>query len=495
MRRPIAALALLAALSGCTPPPALSDADGRVQVVTTTGILADLVRHVGGGRVRVDSIVPDNADAHAYEPTLRDVRNVVYADLAFSNYLLLEAQNVIKTLDANLPGGVEQISLAEGATKYAAEIIPLVEDVSLDTVWLGLRVAGDGARFGADRTSDIRLSATGVDGPGRLTAYLTESFGHPDIFIEPGEGGGTVVLPPDAHMHMSWAFTEPGVYHLTVRAQLGLGKPTGEQTITFAVGVDPHTVPGMTGATILRDGHTDITADIDSGEIYLLSDDKRLDPARTVIEVPTKALREVPAGPGMRFLGRPGTRIYQLPQAVLGRHVHGEIDPHLWQDVGNAQAYAELIRDSLIAADPAGTAEYRANTDRYLRELTELDDYVRDRIASIPEPRRYLVTTHDAFGYLAKAYGIVVAGFVTPNPAVEPSLADRRRLTETLRQLRVRAVFLEPNLRARSSTLVEVARQERVRVCDIYGDAFDDRVTSYVAMMRFNADSLHRCLT
>ncbi|MFF5076458.1 anchored repeat ABC transporter, substrate-binding protein [Actinoplanes sp. NPDC000266] len=496
MRRPIAALALLAAaLGGCTPPAALSDADGRVQVVTTTGILADLVRNVGGDRVLVDSIVPDNADAHAYEPTLRDVRNVVYADLAFSNYLLLEAQNVIKTLDANLPGGVEQISLAEGATKYAAEIIPLVEDVSLDTVWLGLRVSGDGARFGADRTSDVRFSATGVRGPGRLAAYLTESFGRPDIFIEPGKGGGNVVLPPDAHMHMSWAFTEPGVYHLSVRAQLELGKPMGEQTVTFAVGVDPHTVPGMTGATILRDGHTDITTDLDSGEIYLLSDDERLDPARTVIEVPAKALKEVPAGPGMRFLGRPGSRIYQLPQAVLGRHVHGEIDPHLWQDVGNAQAYAELIRDSLIKADPAGTAEYRANTDRYLRELTALDDYVRDRIASIPEPSRYLVTTHDAFGYLAKAYKIVVAGFVTPNPAVEASLADRRRLTETLRNLRVRAVFLEPNLRARSSTLVEVARQEHVRVCDIYGDAFDDRVSSYVAMMRFNADSLHRCLT
>jgi anchored repeat ABC transporter substrate-binding protein len=214
-----------------------------------------------------------------------------------------------------------------------------------------------------------------------------------------------------------------------------------------------------------------------------------------VIEVPAKALREVPAGPGFRFLGRPGTQIHQLPQAVLGRHVHGEIDPHLWQDVGNAQAYTELIRDSLIAADPRGTAAFRANADRYLSELSALDTYVQQRIDAVPAANRHLVTTHDAFAYLAKAYGIPVAGFVTPNPAVEPSLADRRRLTETLRNLHVRAVFLEPNLRARSSTLVEVARENDVRVCDIYGDAFDDRVTTYVAMMRFNADSLHHCLT
>ncbi|MCO8277789.1 anchored repeat ABC transporter, substrate-binding protein [Actinoplanes sp. TRM 88003] len=514
MKRLLAATILLAAVAGCTPPPALSDDDSRVQVVTTTGILADLVRNVGGDRVLVDSIVPDNADAHAYEPTLRDVRNVVYADLAFSNYLLLEAQSVIKTLDANLPDGVRQISLAEGATKYAAEIIPLVEDVSLDTVWLGLRARGEGAEHGVDRSSDVRLSATTVEGPGRLAAYLTESFGRPDIAFDSGDGlnpangyrDDTVTLPPDAHTHMSWAFTEPGVYRLTLRAELAVAAdtkpvPLGEQTFTFAVGVDPHSVRGMAGALVLRDGHTDVTADIDTGRLYLYTDgeggaeQKRHDPARTVIEVPAKALRDVPAGPGLRFLGRPGTRIYQLPQAVLGRHVHGEIDPHLWQDVGNAQAYVELIRDSLIATDPVGTTTYRTNTERYLTELSTLDAYVRNRIDAIPAAARHLVSTHDAFAYLARAYAIPVAGFVTPNPAVEPSLTDRRRLTETLRNLHIKAVFLEPNLRARSSTLVEVAKQERVRVCDIYGDAFDDRVTSYVALMRFNADSLHDCLT
>ncbi|MEU8664464.1 anchored repeat ABC transporter, substrate-binding protein [Actinoplanes philippinensis] len=505
MNRTPAALLACLALAGCSAPPALSATDARVQVVTTTGILADLVRNVGGDRVVVDAIVPDNADAHAYEPTLRDVRNIVYADVAFSNYLLLEAQNVIKALDANLPDGVEQVSLAEGATRYAAEIIPLVEDVSLDTVWLGMRARGAGAAHGVTRSSDVRVSAVDVSGPGRMTAYLTESFGNPDTFFDSGDGfdpangfrDDTMVLPPDAHTHMSWAFTEPGVYRLTLRAELAVTAdskpvPLGEQVITFAAGVDPNLSPGV---TVLRDGHTDVTADIDAGGIHLWSGEQRLDPARTVIEVPAKALKEVPAGPGFRFLGRPGTRIYQLPQAVLGRHVHGEIDPHLWQDVGNAQSYVELIRDTLIAADPAGAAEYRAGADRYLTELSALDAYLRKTIDGIPQENRHLVTTHDAFAYLAKAYGIPVAGFVTPNPAVEPSLADRRRLTETLRNLRIRAVFLEPNLRARSSTLVEVADQSGVRVCDIYGDAFDDRVRTYTQMMRFNADSLRQCLT
>lgn len=514
--RPAAAVAVVLALSGCAGPETLSASDGRVQVVTTTGRLADRVRNVGGDRVNVGSLVPDGADPHAYEPSLRDVRNVVYADVAFSNYLLLEQQSIIKALDANLGAGVPNISLAEGAVKYAAEIIPLVENVALDTIWLGMRVRGTGEQYAANRASDVYLSGTEVDGPGDLVAYLTESFGNPEFYVDSTDGfdgsdgyrDDTATLPPDAHTHMSWAFTEPGVYRLTMRAALAVSpdeRPVdlGEQTFTFAVGVDPHSVPGMDGAEVLNAGHADMTVDIDAGELYLLADPHGsgdahqhvYDPAATVIEVPNKALHEIPADEGFRFLGRPGDPIFQLPQAVLGRHVHGEIDPHLWQDVGNAISYVELMRDTLIGVDPDGAREYRDNAARYIGELERLDAHVRDTIAAIPGSRRHLVTTHDAFGYLGAAYDVQISGFVTPNPAAEPSLADRRKLAETIRNLRIPAVFLEPNLVARSSTLTEVAGELGVRVCPIYGDTFDDDVTSYVEMMRFNAESLRSCLS
>ncbi|WP_240956164.1 anchored repeat ABC transporter, substrate-binding protein [Micromonospora sp. HNM0581] len=510
------ALPLLATLlaGGCHSEVALSSHDERVQVLTTTGILRDLARNVGGDRVAVTSMVPDGADPHSYEPSLRDIRDVVYADVAFSNYLLLEEQAIIKALDANLRDGVPNISLAEGAVKYAAEIIPLVEDVSLDTIWLGMRVRGTGAALGANRSSDVLLSATAVDGPGRLLAYLTESFGNPSFYVDSGDGfdpangyrDDTATLPPDAHTHMSWAFTEPGVYRLTMRARLAVDPqsapvPMGEQTFTFAVGVDPHSVPGM--PEVLDGGHADVTIDLDERRLYLLTDpedggevtQRVYDPAKTVIEVPNKALLEVPGDRRFRFLGRPGTQVYQLPQAVLGKHVHGEIDPHLWQNVRNAISYVELMRDTMIGVDPEGAADYRSNAAAYVRQLEELDTYVRDTIAQIPPSRRHLVTTHDAFGYLGQAYGVQISGFVTPNPAAEPSLADRRRLTETIRNLRIPAVFLEPNLAARSTTLTEVAREEDLRMCPIYGDAFDRDVTTYAEMMRFNAESLRDCLT
>ncbi len=506
---------MLIALAGCAAPPALSDRDGRLQVVTTTGLLRDLVSRVGGDRVNATSLVPDGGDPHSYEPSLRDVRNVVYADVAFSNYVMLEEHNVIKTLDANLDENAANVSLAEDAVKYAAEIIPLVEDVSLDTIWLGLRARGDGERYGANRASDVLLSMTAARGPGAVFGYLTGSFGDTDVYFDSSDGfdagdgfrDDTATLPVDAHTHMSWVFTRPGTYELTLSARLRVDQesrpvPLGESTFTVVVGVAP-AESGVDGAVVLDRGHADLTVDLDRNEVYALYDPEGggeasqvVVPAeRAVAEVPNKALSEVPAGPQFGFLGNPGDRIYQLAQAVLGKHVHGEIDPHLWQNVRNAMSYVEVIRDTLIEQDPDGARTYRRNATTYLAELDALDRYVRDRIAAIPESRRYLVTTHDAFAYLADAYDIEVAGFVTPNPAVEPSLSDRRKLTDTIRNLAVPAVFLEPNLAARSSTLTEVAEEQGVRICSLYGDTFDDTVTDYVRMMRFNADSLHDCLS
>jgi anchored repeat ABC transporter substrate-binding protein len=524
-------------LTGCGTGSVTAEQDDRLRVVTTTGILADLVRNVAGDDVEVTSIVPPTGDPHSYDPTLRDVRDVVYADVAFSNYLLLEDHAVVTTLDANLPEEAPNISLAESATKYAAEVIPLVENVNLDTIWLGLRVSGTGAELGASRASEARLRVTGVDGPGRLAGYLTETFGQPRVYFDSGDGfdaadgyaRDTATLPTDAHTHMSWAFTEPGIYRVAMESDLvvdpgGDPRSLGESVVTFAVGVDPYSVPGMEGAQVLDGGHADVTVDLDDGAIVLQVDTpvdesrdgadddntgerpgardaaahthaETLDPAGTVVSVPNKALAPVPSQSGFGFLGRPGDQVYLLPQAVLGKHVHGEIDPHLWQDVRNAQAYVEVIRDTLAEAAPDQAAGFRANAETYLAELRETDAYVERTIAQIPRSRRHLVTTHDAFAYLGKAYDVDIAGFVTPNPASEPSVADRIKLTRTVQSLDVPAVFLEPNLAARSTVLTEVAHENGLRVCDIYSDAFDDRVTTYVDLMRANADSLRRCLT
>jgi len=307
----------------------------------------------------------------------------------------------------------------------------------------------------------------------------------------------------DAHTHMSWVFTKPGRYKARFSAVLHTpGKPEKviqARTLDVLVGSDPAQHPELASKTVLERGHADITADLQRGHLVVQADDPKT-PVRTlelddvVVWVPPRAMTEVPAGAAYRFLGRPGQPLHQLPQAVLGAHVHGDIDPHLWLSVRNSMAYVEVIRDSLIKVDPAGKAYYAQRAETYLRRLTSLDTYVTSRIDSIPKAHRHLVTTHDAYAYLARDHGLQVAGFVSPNPGVEPSMVERRKLAATLRELKVPAVFLEPTVHRSSSVLVTVAEEVGVEVCTIHSDTFTDTVTTYEQMMRANADSLARCL-
>jgi len=507
-----ATLGLVLVVSGCSSTADEdSGASGPLRVVSTTEILADLAGEVGGERVESTSVVPPGGDPHSYEPSLSDAVRISEADVAFTNHLLLEEQALIKAVDSNVREGTPNVSLAEVSETYGANVRPLVEDIGLDVLWLGLRVRGAGEARGATRTSEVQLTPTALEGPGDLTLYLTESLGQPVVYWDSADGfdaDDVTTLPPEAHTHLNWAFDAPGVYQLTLAASLdnGDGAVTalGESTFTFAVGVDPAGVepatPGGAGRVALGDGHTDLTVDLDTGELYAWGDpDQGLDQrelaaTEVVIDVPNKAIEQVPEEPAFAFLGEPGAEVYQLPQAVLGKHVHGEIDPHLWQDVTNVKSYVQLMRDTLVQADPDGAEEYRANTESYLAELDELHRYVADTVAQVPVDRRQLITTHDGFGYLADAYDLTVAGFVVPNPAQQPSVEQVDRLTRTIQNLDVPAVFLEPGLNHRGGVLHQVADDNGVQVCKLYGDAFDEQVDDYLSMMRWNADEIARCL-
>ncbi len=167
---------------------------------------------------------------------------------------------------------------------------------------------------------------------------------------------------------------------------------------------------------------------------------------------------------------------------------HEGANPHFWLDVQNAKRYVERIRDTLVEVDPEGRAVYTANADRYLRELDETDAYVRQQIATIPPAQRKLVTFHDAFPYFARAYGLELAGFVVRAPGREPSAREVRELGETIRRENVRTVFKEPQLNAR--LLDRAAKDAGVKVDVLYSDALTKEITSYVQMMRRNADTV-----
>ena len=179
-----------------------------------------------------------------------------------------------------------------------------------------------------------------------------------------------------------------------------------------------------------------------------------------------------------------------LPVLEAGNKETG--NPHLWLNVRYAMHYVEVSRDALTQVDPTGEAVYGANARAYLAELEDLDGQVEQSIASIPAERRKLVTSHDAFPYLAQRYGLELVGFVIRSPGQEPSASEVADLTRTIEDQNVPAVFEEPQFSARVLELA--AKDAGVEVCSLYSDAFGDGVDSYVKLMQFNASELVRCL-
>ena len=177
-------------------------------------------------------------------------------------------------------------------------------------------------------------------------------------------------------------------------------------------------------------------------------------------------------------------------------HGHGGADPHAWQDVGNAKLYVAAIRDALVAADPAGKAVYEANADAYLTELTALDADLRAAVQRIPADRRKAITSHDAFAYFEKAYGL---DFVSPqgvSTEAEASAKDVARIIRQMKAQKIPAVFLENITNPR--LIEQIARETGAKIGGrLYSDALsapDGPAGSYIAMMKHNISQIEKAL-
>jgi manganese/zinc/iron transport system substrate-binding protein len=176
-------------------------------------------------------------------------------------------------------------------------------------------------------------------------------------------------------------------------------------------------------------------------------------------------------------------------------------DPHVWMDVGGWMKAVEVIREALIDYDPVHAAEYRSRTEIYLEKLRALDDYVRACVATIPEDKRVLVTAHDAFGYMARAYGLEVRGIQGMSTESEAGVRDIEALVSFLVERRIPAVFVESSVSDKNvRALVEGARA-RGHDLKVGGELFSDAmgpsgsyVGTYVGMIDHNITTITRAL-
>lgn len=178
-------------------------------------------------------------------------------------------------------------------------------------------------------------------------------------------------------------------------------------------------------------------------------------------------------------------------------HGHGASDPHAWQSVTNVALYVGNIERGLAAADPKGSETYKANAAAYLAQLDALDAEIRADLAALPEGRRTVVTSHDAFGYFAADYGLT---FVAPqgiSTEAEASAQDVAALITQIKDAGIAAVFVE-NIADRR-LLDQIANETGAKIGGtLYSDALsgpEGPARTYLTMMRHNLSQLTAALT
>ncbi|WP_372623197.1 metal ABC transporter solute-binding protein, Zn/Mn family [Falsiroseomonas sp.] len=167
-------------------------------------------------------------------------------------------------------------------------------------------------------------------------------------------------------------------------------------------------------------------------------------------------------------------------------------DPHAWQDPRLGALYARNIARGLAGADPANAAAHQAAGEAYAARLEALDVWIREQLAAVPEAKRVVVTSHDAFGYFGAAYGIRFLAPQGVSTAGEPSAAQVARLIRQIRAEGTTAVFIE-NMGS-PATLERLAREAGVRVRGrLFADALSEPggpAPTYEAMFRHNISLL-----
>ncbi len=186
----------------------------------------------------------------------------------------------------------------------------------------------------------------------------------------------------------------------------------------------------------------------------------------------------------------------------LDLEYEGEIikDPHAWFDPRNAAIYVNNILQEVVRQYPEGSSLYRARADLYLQQLRVLDAWIQKQINRIPESRRVLVTSHDAFNYFAARYGMKVRSPVGWSTGSEigggMTPERRRRVVSSIQEFAVPAIFVETSVNPKM--IRGIAGEAGVKVGgELYSDAMGDSGSageSYIGMMRENVITIVEAL-
>lgn len=176
-------------------------------------------------------------------------------------------------------------------------------------------------------------------------------------------------------------------------------------------------------------------------------------------------------------------------------------DPHVWMDVSGWLRAIAVVAETLAAYDPENAESYRSKATVYADQLEALDAYAKVAISTIPKSQRVLVTAHDAFQYLGRAYSIEVRGIQGMSTESEAGVRDLEDLVDFIVERQIPAVFVESSVADKNvRALVEGARARGHDVIiggSLFSDAMGQAGTyegTYIGMIDSNVTTITNAL-
>lgn len=172
-------------------------------------------------------------------------------------------------------------------------------------------------------------------------------------------------------------------------------------------------------------------------------------------------------------------------------------DPHAWMDLSMGLIYINNIKNAVIKLDPANEAAYVKNYNNYKKRLVDLDNYIKNRIDEIDPDKRVIITTHDAFAYYGRRYGLTLEALMGISTESDATAKDMRRVGEAIKKYNVPALFVESTINPK--IIEQIAKDNKIKVG---GELFTDSIgpegsegNSYYDMMKHNTDVIVNALT
>lgn len=172
---------------------------------------------------------------------------------------------------------------------------------------------------------------------------------------------------------------------------------------------------------------------------------------------------------------------------------HGGTDMHLWLDPMNAKVMAGAIEATLIEADPANAARYKANAKALDDELTALDKEIAETVAPVAD--KPFIVFHDAYQYFEHRYHVRVAGSITVSPETMPGAERVSQIHAKVKELGAVCVFAEPQFEPKLIKVVTEGTDAKSGTLDPEGGAITEGPELYSTLLRGMAKSLADCLS